>query len=72
MYYFCLMTIGERIKGLRLSKGLSKRGLAREANLSGGKQHIYKLEKGECLPSVSTINKIAAALGIHPSELLKL
>lgn len=66
------MTIGEKINKERKSKGWSMSKLARMSELSGGKQHVYKLEKGEVLPSILTIYKLSSALDIHPSELLNL
>jgi transcriptional regulator with XRE-family HTH domain len=54
-------TIGEQIKERRLAKGLTMQELA---NLTGlaAKQVIGDIESGRTSASVTTLNKIAAAL----------
>lgn len=61
--------ISDRIKLLRLAKGLSQQDLV---NLMGGvvsKQSISKYERGLARPSVKILNQLATALGVKSSAL---
>lgn len=60
--------LGEKIKSLRLEKGLSQEGLAKE--LSVVRQTVSKWEKGLSLPDSKMLMEIAAALGTTVSDLL--
>lgn len=63
------MTIGARIRASRKAEGLSQEGLARRADTS--LNVISRLERGEIGdPHVSTLTRIADALGTTVSELL--
>ena len=55
---------------IREAKGLTQRQLA---DMVGANQAtISKIEKGIGNPTLSMINRIASALGVHPSELFTL
>lgn len=63
-------TIGENIKRLRLQKDLSQDKLARLADIAFAT--LTKIESGETPnPTIETVKKIAAALGISIDELMK-
>ena len=61
-------TLGERIRELRESAGLTQEALARAANI--GRVTLVRLEKGEQTPRFKTLDAIAKALGIRVPELL--
>lgn len=52
--------IGERIRDLRDSRGISQRGLARAIGIS--QAAVSQIEAGQTDPSQSTLEKICAAL----------
>lgn len=56
------MTIGERIRAARKSKGMTQKQLAAKMNISYA--NISQLERDERNPTLETIQKIANALGI--------
>ena len=63
-------TIGKTIRKYRQDKEMSQEALARAANLS--LPTIVKIESGETPnPSIDTVKKLAAALGVSVDELLK-
>jgi transcriptional regulator with XRE-family HTH domain len=57
-----------RLKELRQARGLSVRGLAKEAEVST--ETIYSVEHGRRQPSVRTLGKLARALGVEAKDLL--
>ncbi len=59
----------EAFRELRAKRGLSVRGLSREAGVST--ETIYSVEHGKRDPSVRTLSKLAHALGVRPAELLR-
>ncbi len=61
-------TIGERIRRLRESAGLTQEALARGAGI--GRITLVRLENGEQSPRFKTLNSIARALGKSVQELL--
>lgn len=62
------MSVGERIRWLRGGFGWSQEELAESSGLSVNA--IINIENGyTALPRVTTITKIANALGVHPTEL---
>jgi len=61
--------MGRRLKALRVAKDLSRQALAAKAGLS--REYIRKLEAGEYDPTVGTLQKIAKALGVPVTELLR-
>jgi len=63
-------TIGKTIRKYRQDKKMSQEALARAANLS--LPTIVKIESGETPnPSIDTVKKIAAALGMSIDDLTK-
>ena len=56
----------QKVKQLRESKGMSTRQLARAAGIST--ETIYSVEHGKRLPSVTTLTKIARALGVEVKD----
>ena len=61
-------TLGQRIRRLRKSAGLSQDALARAAAI--GRVTLVRLEKGEQTPRYKTLGAIARALGVDVSEIL--
>ncbi|MBB0243190.1 helix-turn-helix domain-containing protein [Streptomyces alkaliphilus] len=62
--------IGQRVRNARLRLGLTQADLAAELRLSQG--WVSKVEKGrQELDRTSVINKLAAALHIHPNDLIE-
>jgi transcriptional regulator with XRE-family HTH domain/mannose-6-phosphate isomerase-like protein (cupin superfamily) len=57
--------VGDRVRALRHERGLSLRALAELCELSPNT--ISLIERGETSPSVSTLHRLATALGIHIS-----
>ena len=63
MQYIAYMDIGETIKQRRVLLGLTQQDLA---DFSGvGLRTIRQIEVGEGNPSVGTLNRILAALGLE-------
>ena len=56
-----------KLRELRAAKGLSVRGLAREAGIST--ETVYSVEHGSRQPSIRTLGKIARALGVEARDL---
>ncbi len=56
------INVGERLRVLREQRGLSQRGLAAASYLSPNA--LSQIERGNVSPSVSTLNQLAAALGV--------
>lgn len=61
--------LGENLKKLRLKKNMSQVDLANVLNVD--RAYISNIENGRMNPTLSTLEKIAGALGISSSELLK-
>lgn len=60
--------IGQRIRELRESKGISQQNLAAICNFE--KANLSRIEAGRTNPTVSTLYKISQALEIKISELV--
>ncbi|MBJ6647131.1 hypothetical protein DD630_05870 [Streptomyces sp. BSE7F] len=58
---------GEYLRGLRQSKGLGVRELARRAELDAG--GITRIEQGKIFPTLDTLKALATALEVPPSDL---
>ena len=58
---------GEKVKKIRLKKGLSQEALAHQADLD--RTYIPSIEKGERNVSITVIEKIAKALNVKISTL---
>lgn len=61
--------LGRNVRTIRLEAGLSQEELAFRAGLK--RSYLSDLERGTRNPSVRALGRIADALGIAPSELLK-
>jgi transcriptional regulator with XRE-family HTH domain len=63
-----LFILGEKIKSLRENKGLTQSQLAEMVEVDDSL--ICKIEKGHTPGSLSTLQKLAKALGVTVSKLL--
>lgn len=61
-----LQVLGERIREIRIKRGLSISGLADMAELN--KSQIFRIENGLSDPHYSTLMKIARALEVNLSS----
>ena len=61
-------TLGLNVAPLRKEQGLSRNELGRLTGLRASS--IYRIETGGSSPRLQTIEKLARALRVHPSELL--
>lgn len=59
---------GQRLRALRLERGLNQDEFAHLAKLH--RSHIGLLENGQRDPQLTTLYRLAAALGITPAQLL--
>ena len=60
---------GKTLRRLREAAGLSQEKVAQEADLTTG--YISDLERGLKAPGLATIIRLATALGVSPSDMLK-
>ena len=60
--------IGKSVRRLRIEKFMSQADLSKVAGVSPA--HLGRIERNEHDPHLSTIRKIAEALGVDPSELV--
>ena len=60
--------IAAAVRGQRLAAGLSMRALAARAGMS--QPFLSNLENSRAMPSIATLYKIAAALGVSPRDFL--
>ena len=60
--------VGDRIKILRIRRALTQEELADKAGLS--KNAVNRLELDKAEPRMSTLRKLAKALGVEPAELI--
>ena len=58
-----------RLKALREARDMSQTELANMANVSRG--YLSRVELGMQSPTLEVIERLAAALGVRPSELLE-
>ena len=61
--------IGERLKDLRIRRALTQEELANKASI--GKNTVNRVERNLTEPHMSTLRKLAQALGVEPHELLE-
>jgi len=61
--------LGERVRRLREQRGWSQEGFAHEGGL--GRSFAGAIERGEKDVRLSTLTKLARALGVTVSQLLK-
>ena len=60
--------IGNSVRKLRTERFMSQAELSKVAGVSPA--HLGRIERNEHEPHLSTIRKIAKALGVDPSELV--
>ena len=63
-----IQAVGNRIRSLRIEKGLSQEDLANEAEVP--LSQIGRIERGENNPTISTLYVISEALGIELKKLV--
>ena len=63
------MTVGAVIQACREERGLSQEVVSGLAGI--GRTHLSAIERGERRPTLDTFFKIAEALDIPPSQLMK-
>lgn len=63
------MTVGDRIKLVRESKGISQEQLAKQMGYSG-KTSVSKIESSGDSLNIKTVSKYASALGVTESYLM--
>ena len=61
--------IGDRLKDLRTEQALTQRELAEKAGI--GVNTVNRIELNETEPHMSTIRKLARALGVEPRRLVR-
>lgn len=61
---------GQQVKQLRSACGISQEELSFLANLSTS--HVSRLERGVKSPTLGVVQKVAKALGVSVSELMRL
>jgi transcriptional regulator with XRE-family HTH domain len=64
-----LVALGDEIRRHREAKDLSQEALAELAGMS--RNYVGFIERAERSPRATTIFKLARALGLHPSDLLR-
>ena len=65
-----LLSLGKRVRELRSGRGMTRKMVAREAEVS--ERHLAQLEAGEGNVSIVLLRRIAAALNVSLVELFKL
>jgi len=63
------VTLGERIQALRDVRGIGRLELAKMAGLS--RSGLGMIERGQRTPRLGALERIATALGVTPSDLLR-
>jgi transcriptional regulator with XRE-family HTH domain len=61
--------LGQRVRALRKDRGWSQEQLARRAHM--GRGQLAHLEAGDNCPALPSIVCIAIALGVQPSDILR-
>lgn len=61
--------LGQNLKLIRTAKGISQGDIARALKVHKG--YISNIENGKVNPTLATITKLAAAINVNTSELLK-
>lgn len=59
--------VGQRLKALRIEAALTQAELAEKAGVAVNT--VAGLERDEREPHMTTVRKLAAALGVHPREI---
>ncbi|PIW96846.1 DNA-binding protein [Candidatus Kaiserbacteria bacterium CG_4_8_14_3_um_filter_38_9] len=61
--------LGNNLKRIRTEKGITQGDIAKSLGVSRG--FVSNLENGKTNPTLATITRVAAALGVTTDELLK-
>jgi transcriptional regulator with XRE-family HTH domain len=61
--------LGARVRRAREAAGLSQRAVAAKAGLA--REHLLRLEAGRADPSVGNLARIARAIGVELTELVR-
>jgi len=61
--------LGKNLKRIRTAKGITQGDIVRKLGL--GRGFISNIENGKANPTLSTISKIAQAIGVSVGELMK-
>jgi D-alanyl-D-alanine-carboxypeptidase/D-alanyl-D-alanine-endopeptidase len=69
MAIIAVVKIGKNLRAKRVEKFISQAELAEASGLSGA--HVGRIERNEVEPHLSTIRKLAQALGVEPQELVE-
>lgn len=64
-----MTSIGKRIRNLRTERGLSQGDVSRSTGM--GREYISRVEQGHVVPSVESVQRFAAALGVPVHELFR-
>jgi len=69
MAIIAVVKIGKSLRVKRIERFMSQAELAEASGLS--EAHVGRIERDEVEPHLSTIRKLARALGVEPQELAK-
>ena len=61
--------LGKNLKRIRTAKGITQGDIVRKLRL--GRGFVSNIENGKANPTLSTITKIAKAIGVSVGELMK-
>lgn len=61
--------LGQNLKNIRTKKGISQGDISRKLSMDRG--YISSVENGKRNPTLSTLEKIAQALGVGVDDLIK-
>ena len=61
-------TVAKNLKKIRLSKHLTQAELAKKAGITSN--HYARIERGESIPTVTTLAALAKSLKAHSSKIL--
>ena len=62
------MSIGKNLQSIRKGKDLTQAEVAKRAGTTVN--HYAKIERGEVVPSLKTLERIIKALGVNSSDVL--
>jgi len=69
LYYERVVYIGTKLNRLRTREALTQRDLSERTGLTIAA--ISRIEQNQVEPRLSTVRKLANALGVHPSQLIE-
>ena len=64
-----LVHVGKNLRRLRVREAMTQAELAQKAGVTAAT--VARAERNEREPNMSTLRKLANALGVHPSELIE-